>query len=83
MTVPWACSALHAALPFNWFWAAHVLLIVSHALSVSVPRPCDVQTSRINYYTLLFGAQQSVLGRETPCLDSPECTVLCLWSNVG
>jgi len=31
---------------------------------------------------LLFGAQQSVLGRDTICLDSPKCMVLCL-SNAG
>jgi len=33
--------------------------------------------------TLLFGAQQSVLGRDAPCLDSPKCLVLCLQSNAG
>jgi len=55
---------------------SNVPLIVSHALSVSVRRSNHVILIII---TLLFGAQQSVLG--TPCLDSPKCMVLCLQSN--
>jgi len=59
--------------------AAHVQLIVSHALSGPVRRSDQVVLIII---TLLFGAQQSLLGRDTPCLDSPKCMVLYL-SNAG
>jgi len=39
MTVPWACSAA-----VELVGAAHIQLIVSHALSVSVPSPFVAQT---------------------------------------
>jgi len=57
---------MHAALPLNWlFGAAHVQLIVSHALSVSVPKPCDAPDQVVLIIiTLLFGTQQSALGRD-------------------
>jgi len=46
MTVPWLCSATVDLVVCG----STCLLIVSHALSVSVPRPCDAQTK--SYYLL-------------------------------
>jgi len=79
MTVPWACCAAVDLVVRR----STCPLIVSHALSVSMPSRATLRPSRINYYNVTIGAQQSVLGCDTLCLDSPKCMVLCLQSNAG
>jgi len=80
MTVPWACNA------------GVELVVGDSTCSVnSFPRPSCVRAKAVQrsdqvvliIIKLLFGAQQTVLGRDTPCLDSPKCMVLCLPSNAG
>jgi len=74
MTVPWACKATvelvvrGSTCPVNSFPCPFCV----HAKAV---RRSDQVVLFI--VTLLFGAQQSVLGLDTPCLDSPKCMVLC------
>jgi len=71
------------------------LVTVELSVSVSASVNLDVKTIGIGIsvksivglalfiITLLFGAQQSVLGLDTPCLDSPKCMVLCVISNAA
>jgi len=76
MKVPWACSV-----------AIELVARRSTSPVNSFPRPFCVRAQAVRrsdqVVLVLFGAQQSVLGRDTPCLDSPECMVLCLQSNAG
>jgi len=75
MTVPWAYNASNAALLPCWIgWGRTCPVNSFHALSVSVLWWRWDQVVLITI-TLLFGAQQSVLGRYTLYLDRAKCKV--------
>jgi len=74
-----ACSAAAIEL----VGAAHVQLIVSTPFCVRALAVRRSDQVVLIIITLLFGAQQSVLGRDTLYLDTAKCKVLCLQSSAG